>query len=93
VLPAIVHRKSSAADGAYRWGEDGLAGFSDDKEYYFYLDNTPTHAYMKYLYKYPQNAYPYSDLVETNKRRTRGHPARGFHEWAADHAQDFAARS
>jgi len=96
-----------ARSRAYRWGEDGLAGISDDKqrlcfamalwngkdpilkerlfgltnsegnhgedvkEYYFYLDNTPTHAYMKYLYKYPQNAYPYSDLVETNKRRTR----------------------
>jgi len=96
-----------ARSRAYRWGEDGLAGISDDqqrlcfalalwngrdpilkerlfgltnsegnhgedvKEYYFYLDNTPTHSYMKYLYKYPQNAYPYSDLVETNRRRTR----------------------
>jgi hypothetical protein len=92
---------------AYRWGEDGLAGISDDKqrlcfalalwngkdpilkerlfgltnsegnhgedvkEYYFYLDSTPTHSYMKYLYKYPQAAYPYVDLVETNRRRTR----------------------
>ena len=90
---------------AYRWGEDGLAGFSDDKqqlcfalalwngrdpilkerlfgltnsegnhgedvkEYYFYLDSTPTHSYMKYLYKYPQREFPYRDLVETNKRR------------------------
>src|SRR5204862_3688527 len=36
-----------------------------------YLDSTPTHSYMKYLYKYPQAAYPYADLVETNKRRTR----------------------
>jgi len=43
----------------------------DVKEYYFYLDSTPTHSYMKYLYKYPQRAYPYSDLVETNRRRTR----------------------
>ncbi len=96
-----------ARSRAYRWGEDGLAGMSDDKqrlcfalalwngkdpilkerlfglnnsegnhgedvkEYYFYLDNTPTHAYMKYLYKYPQAAYPYADLVETNRRRTR----------------------
>jgi hypothetical protein len=96
-----------ARSRAYRWGEDGLAGISDDtqrlcfaialwngrdpilkerlfgltnsegnhgedvKEYYFYLDSTPTHSYMKYLYKYPQAAYPYSDLVETNKRRTR----------------------
>jgi Glycosyl hydrolase family 63 C-terminal domain len=96
-----------ARSRAYRWGEDGLAGFSDDnqrlcfalalwngrdpilkerlfgltnseanhgedvKEYYFYLDSTPTHSYMKYLYKYPQAPYPYSDLVETNKRRSR----------------------
>src|SRR5271167_2578602 len=43
----------------------------DVKEYYFYIDSTPTHSYMKYLYKYPQAAYPYSDLVETNKRRSR----------------------
>ena len=92
---------------AYRWGEDGLAGFSDDqqqlcfalalwncrdpilkerlfgltnsegnhgedvKEYYFYIDSTPTHSYMKYLYKYPQREYPYVDLVETNRRRSR----------------------
>ena len=41
------------------------------KEYYFYLDSTPTHSYMKYLYKYPQAAYPYSDLVDTNRRRGR----------------------
>jgi hypothetical protein len=96
-----------ARSRAYRWGEDGLGGISDDKqrlcfalalwngkdpilkerlfgltnseanhgedvkEYYFYLDSTPTHSYMKYLYKYPQKAYPYSDLVETNRRRTR----------------------
>jgi len=43
----------------------------DVKEYYFYLDSTPTHSYMKYLYKYPQNAYPYSDLIETSRRRGR----------------------
>jgi hypothetical protein len=96
-----------ARSRAYRWGEDGLAGISDDKqrlcfalalwngkdpilkerlfgltnsegnhgedvkEYYFYLDSTPTHSYMKYLYKYPQAAYPYADLVETNGRRSR----------------------
>jgi len=95
-----------ARSRAYRWGEDGLAGISDDKqrlcfalavwngrdpilkerlfgltnsegnhgedvkEYYFYLDSTPTHSYMKYLYKYPQAAYPYADLVGTNQRRT-----------------------
>ena len=96
-----------ARSRAYRWGEDGLAGISDDqqhlcfalalwngrdpilkerlfgltnsegnhgedvKEYYFYLDSTPTHSYMKYLYKYPQAAYPYGDLLETNRRRNR----------------------
>ena len=43
----------------------------DVKEYYFYLDSTPTHSYMKYLYKYPQEAFPYSDLVDTNRRRNR----------------------
>ena len=43
----------------------------DVKEYYFYLDSTPTHSYMKYLYKYPQSAYPYGDLIETNRRRGR----------------------
>jgi hypothetical protein len=96
-----------ARSRAYRWGEDGLAGISDDKqqlcfaialwngkdrilkerlfgltnsegnhgedvkEYYFYLDSTPTHSYMKYLYKYPQREFPYPDLVETNRRRSR----------------------
>ncbi len=96
-----------ARSRAYHWGEDGLAGISDDnqllcfsvglwnhkdpilkerlfgltnsesnhgedvKEYYFYLDSTPTHSYMKYLYKYPQAAYPYGDLVATNKGRNR----------------------
>ena len=43
----------------------------DVKEYYFYLDSTPTHSYMKYLYKYPQRAFPYHDLVTTNGRRTK----------------------
>ena len=46
----------------------------DVKEYYFYLDSTPTHSYMKYLYKYPQRAYPYEDIVTTNKKRTRADP-------------------
>ena len=95
---------------AYHWGEDGIAGFSDDeqrlcfalalwngrdpilkerlfgltnsegnhgedvKEYYYYLDNTPTHSYMKYLYKYPQGEYPYGDLIDTNHRRARVEP-------------------
>ena len=44
----------------------------DVKEYYFYLDSTPTHSYMKYLYKYPQAEFPYNDLIETNKGRNRG---------------------
>ncbi len=43
----------------------------DVKEYYFYLDSTPTHSYMKYLYKYPQREYPYRDLIETNRGRSR----------------------
>ena len=46
----------------------------DVKEYYFYLDSTPTHSYMKYLYKYPQRAYPYGDLVETTGARSRMSP-------------------
>jgi len=97
-----------ARSRAYHWGEDGLAGISDDKqllcfsvalwngrdpilkerlfgltnsegnhgedvkEYYFYLDSTPTHSYMKYLYKYPQAAFPYNDLISNSKRRNRG---------------------
>src|SRR5215475_7707011 len=46
----------------------------DVKEYYFYLDSTPTHSYMKYLYKYPQAAFPYDQLVEENQRRNRTDP-------------------
>jgi hypothetical protein len=97
-----------ARSRAYHWGEDGLAGISDDKqllcfsvalwngkdpilkermfgltnseanhgedvkEYYFYLDSTPTHSYMKYLYKYPQAEYPYNNLIQTNRGRNRG---------------------
>jgi hypothetical protein len=96
-----------ARSRTYRWGEDGLAGISDDqqllcfalalwngrdaivkerlfgltnsegnhgedvKEYYFYLDSTPTHSYMKYLYKYPQAAFPYEELVRENAVRGR----------------------
>jgi hypothetical protein len=99
-----------ARSRAYRWNEDGLAGFcnrfqnlclavalwngrdpilkerlfglsgsegnhgEDVKEYYYYLDGTPTHSYMKMLYKYPQVAYPYALLVEEARRRTRGDP-------------------
>src|SRR6516164_6010096 len=96
-----------ARSRAYRWGEDGLAGISDNKqtlcfalalwngrdpilkerlfgltnsesnhgedvkEYYFYIDSTPTQTYMKYLYKYPHREYPYNDLVQTNRHRSR----------------------
>jgi len=96
-----------ARSRTYKWGEDGIAGISDDKqrlcfalalwngkdpilkerlfgltnsegnhgedvkEYYFYLDSTPTHSYMKYLYKYPQAAFPYEDLVKTNAKRSK----------------------
>src|SRR3954447_4037120 len=99
-----------ARSRAYRWGEDGLAGISDDKqrlcfalalwngqdailkerlfgltnsesnhgedvkEYYFYLDSTPTHSYMKWLYKYPQAEFPYAKLIDENRGR-RGRPA------------------
>ena len=99
-----------ARSRAYRWGEDGLAGISDEhqilcfalalwngkdpiikerlfgltnsegnhgedvKEYYFYLDSTPTHSYMKYLYKYPQAAYPYDQIVLANRHRSRQEP-------------------
>src|SRR5438046_4925842 len=98
---------AQARSRAYRWGEDGLLGWTDRecrlcfalalwngndpilkerlfglsnnegnhgedvKEYYFYLDNTPTHAYMRYLYKYPQAAFPYEDLLRTNRSRGR----------------------
>jgi len=54
-------------------GNEGNHG-EDVKEFYFYLDSTPTHSYMKYLYKYPQAAFPYAQLVEENRRRDRRHP-------------------
>src|SRR5262249_34126975 len=99
-----------ARSRAYRWGEDGLAGISDEdqhlclalalwngrdpilkerlfgltnkegnhgedvKEGYYYLDATPTHSYLKMLYKYPQRAFPYDWLVEENCRRGKGQP-------------------
>jgi hypothetical protein len=98
---------TQARSRAYRWGEDGLGGISDNhqrlcfaialwntrdpilkerlfgltnsegnhgedvKEYYFYLDSTPTHSYMKYLYKYPQSSYPYELLRTQNARQSR----------------------
>src|SRR5215470_2215029 len=46
----------------------------DVKEYYFYLDNTPTHSYMKYLYKYPQTEFPYAQLIENNRTRSQYKP-------------------
>jgi hypothetical protein len=54
-------------------GGEGNHG-EDVKEYYFYLDSTPTHSFMRYLYKYPQRAFPYAQLVEENRRRGRGEP-------------------
>jgi hypothetical protein len=54
-------------------GPEGNHG-EDVKEYYFFLDNTPTHSYMKALYKYPQRAFPYAELVAENRRRGRGAP-------------------
>src|SRR5437667_5833295 len=54
-------------------GNEGNHG-EDVKEYYFYLDSTPTHAYMKYLYKYPQAAFPYDQLVSENRRRGKTEP-------------------
>jgi len=62
--PILKERAFGLTNGEGNHGEDV-------KEYYFYLDSTPTHSYMKYLYKYPQRAYPYADLVETNRRRSR----------------------
>ncbi len=54
-------------------GNEGNHG-EDVKEYYFYLDSTPTHSYMKYLYKYPQSAFPYGQLLDENRRRGRDKP-------------------
>jgi len=54
-------------------GSEGNHG-EDVKEYYFYVDSTPTHSYMKFLYKYPQAAFPYAQLVEENRRRSRHDP-------------------
>jgi len=54
-------------------GKEGNHG-EDVKEYYYYLDNTPTHSYMKYLYRYPQAAFPYAQLVNENRRRSRKDP-------------------
>ena len=60
--PILKERLFGLTNGEGNHGEDA-------KEYYFYLDSTPTHSYMKYLYKYPQRAFPYADLVETSRRR------------------------
>ena len=105
-----------ARSKAYRWGEEGIAGVSDDKqllcfsvafwngcdpilkerlfgltgnqgnhgedvkEYYYYLDNTPTHSYMKMLYKYPHQEYPYRRLVEENRLRGKQEPEFELHD-------------
>jgi hypothetical protein len=62
--PILKERAFGLANSEGNHGEDV-------KEYYFYLDATPTHSYLKWLYKYPQSAFPYLDLVETNRRRSR----------------------
>src|SRR5438105_6383782 len=62
--PILKERLFGLTNGEGNHGEDV-------KEYYFYLDSTPTHSYMKYLYKYPQRAFPYDDLVKNNRKRTR----------------------
>src|ERR1700742_2301814 len=54
-------------------GPEGNHG-EDVKEYYYFLDSTPTHSYMKALYKYPQEEFPYTELVEENRRRSRSEP-------------------
>src|SRR5678815_6078814 len=60
-------------------GEEGNHG-EDVKEYYYYLDSTPTHSYMKYLYKYPHPAFPYDILVEESRRRGRTEPEYELHD-------------
>ena len=65
--PILKERLFGLTNGQGNHGEDV-------KEYYYYLDNTPTHSYMKYLYKYPQAEYPYSDLVATNAARSPENP-------------------
>ena len=62
--------RSSRSASSASTNSEGNHG-EDVKEYYFYLDSTPTHSYMRYLYKYPQRPFPYLDLVETNARRGR----------------------
>jgi hypothetical protein len=54
-------------------GSEGNHG-EDVKEYYFYLDSTPTHSYMKYLYKYPQAAFPYEDILRGNRNPSKRDP-------------------
>ena len=63
--PILKERLFGLTNGEGNHGEDV-------KEYYFYLDSTPTHSFMKYLYKYPQAAYPYDNLVTTNRQRGKG---------------------
>src|SRR5512145_1594697 len=61
----------------------------DVKEYYFYLDSTPTHSYMKFLYKYPQQRFPYEALVEVNRNRDRDAPEFELHETGAFDEQRY----
>jgi hypothetical protein len=69
-------------------GHEGNHG-EDVKEYYFYLDSTPTHSYMKFLYKYPQSTFPYERLVEENRRRSRHEPEFELHESGCFDAQRY----
>lgn len=62
--------KSRTGPDQYNVGNHG----EDVKEIYYYLDSTPTHSYMKFLYKYPQMAYPYEQLIEENAQRSREVP-------------------
>jgi hypothetical protein len=87
-LAAICDRHQYVCFGLALWNENdpilkerlfGLTGSEgnhgeDVKEYYFHLDSTPTHSYMKFLYKYPQRAFPYGQLVEENRRRSKEDP-------------------
>src|SRR5437660_57341 len=72
-------------------GPEGNHG-EDVKEYYFYLDSTPTHAYMRALYKYPQRAFPYSELVQENRRRGKGQPESVREGWHQGFARRHASR-
>jgi hypothetical protein len=72
IVSCFIEWRTSPVLAPAQGGSDAIA--QDPLEYYFYLDSTPTHSYMKYLYKYPQAAFPYGDLVQTNRGRSRQEP-------------------